>query len=245
MDLRIRCSFGGRKGEARRGLHPPKTYAIFPRYNVLHAILLDVEALDFDQLPRFCELSKLLVLAGETGSTEFTGRSSSPIARNSEREERQLYISAVRGAVANGVPEQRPLHYRRTLDVAEVEELWRKLHVTWGITKGYWYPLGAKSHPSLLAFDLETIDEPALQRRIKEFFNEYKVRRIWELREFGRENYCVDAGFQDLFYRVHGEGYWTSEKNDWIIYCSHEGTITLGGSITEVAPPNPLAADWG
>jgi hypothetical protein len=232
-------------GKDRRGAdYTAEAYAIFPRYNVLHAILLDVEMLDFDQLPHFDELSERLVLAGKTGTTEFTGNLPNPIARNSEREERQFFVGAVRDAVANGVPEQRPLHYRRTLSAAEVDELWRKLRSTWGITEGYWYPLETTSHPSLLAFDLDGIDEPALQRRIRGFFKDKEIRRIWELREFGRENYCVEAGCEDLAYRRFGEGYWTSDEFDWIVYCSHEGTITLGGSITAIAPPNALASDW-
>lgn len=212
-----------------------EAYAIFPRYNVLNAILLDVETLDSDNLPTFHELQELLGIAGATASTGFSYTESNAIARRSEREERQLFADALRNAVQNGIPEQRPLFYRRTLKVAEADELRTRLRNVWGITGSYWYPIDAKTHPSLVALELENIDETALQNRIKGFFKDNAIQRIWELREFDRENYRIEAGVNDLFYGTGGEGYWTSDEDDWIVYCSHEGTMTLGGSITSIA----------
>lgn len=225
--------------EMRSADYNRESYWIVPRSNVLAAILLDVEALDFDQLPRFDELGDLLVAAGQTARTDFTDGSAP--ARN----ERLLFVDAVRGAVAKGPPEQKALPYRRTLSAAEVDALWRKLHETWGFTRDYSYPLKPKAHPSLLAYDLSKIDYVALDRRIEAFFKDNEVRRVLELREFGRENYCLDAIEADLSYNgAGGEGYWTSEKGDWVVYCSHESTITLGGSITAIAPPDPPWDGW-
>ena len=233
------------EGRDRRGAdYTPEAYATFPRYNVLHAILLDVESLDFDQLPCSQELSELLIVAGQTATTVFAGNLPNATAQNAEQEERNLFVDAIRSAVADGPPEQQPLHYRRTLSAQEVDELRGKLAATWGITKSYWYPLDTKSHPSLVAFELAKIDEPALQLEIKHFLRKNGVQRILELREFGPENYCVQAGVEDLFYGTGGEGFWVSDTNDWIVYCSHEGTITLGGTITTIAPGGPLGPDW-
>jgi hypothetical protein len=210
-------------------------YTVGRRSSMLHAILLYVEMLDFDRLPRVDQLGDLLVVAGQTARTDVTG-SSIP-----EREERQLFADVVRGSVAKGPPEQQPLPYRRTLSSTEVDELCRKLHATWGFKRGYSYPLEPKSHPSLRAYDLDEVD---LSPQIKEFLSVNGVRRILELREFGLENYCLDAGSVEDFAYTGAEGYWTSEKGDWVVYCSHESTITLGGTITAIAPPERSWDGW-
>jgi len=229
-----RRSFGGD--------YTPGAYDTFPRYNMLDAIRCDVEALDFDRLPPLAELSECLSLAGQTASSELTG-SQNAIARDAEQEERDLFERAVRGAVMSPPMDQQPLHYQRTLQGEELEKVWRVVRATWGMQGGYWFPLAAKSHASLVAFDLDKIDQAALQHRIQLFFAERGIDRVYELREFGRENYCVQAGAADLSYGTGGEGYWTSEDGDWIVYCSHEGTITLGGSIVAVASETPLASE--
>jgi hypothetical protein len=212
-------------------------YTVGPRSSMLHVILLYVEMLDFDRLPRVDQLADLLV-AGQTARTDVTG-SSIP-----EREERQLFVDVVRGSVAKGLPEQQPLPYRRTLSATEVDELCRKLHATWGFKRGYSYPLEPKSHPSLRAYDLGEVDDSALQSQMKEFLRVNGVRRILELREFGLENYFLDAESVEDFAYTGAEGYWTSEQGDWVVYCSHEATITLGGSITAIAPPERSWDGW-
>lgn len=224
-------------GRHRRGYdYTPKAYNLFPRYNVLDEILLDVEMLDFDQLPNFDDLIESLASASQTGAKQNAHEGFNPTARAAEGEERAFFLDAIRSAATNGALQQERLPYRRTLTADEVDELWRRLRDHWGVTEGYWFPLTSKTHPSLVAFELDRIDETALQLRFKKFFKDHRIRRIFELREFGRANYCVEAGFSNLYYGPGGEGFWTSDERDWIVYCSHETTITLGGTITAVAP---------
>jgi hypothetical protein len=212
-------------------------YTAGDRSNMLRAILLDVELYDFDRLPHLDQLGTLLVIAGETARATLDG-STAP-----ERDEQRLFAHAVRSAALNGLPEQQPLPYRRTLSVTEVGELRRKLHARWGFAPGYSDRPQAKSHPSLRAFDPSTINEAALQLRIREFLNENGIRRILELREVGRENYCHDAAAVEEFSYAGAEGfdegYWTSEKGDWVVYCE-EAMIILGGSIAAIAPPETV-----
>lgn len=44
----------------------------FPRYNILSAILADIERLDPDSLPEFSVLTELLILSGHTAQSLFT-----------------------------------------------------------------------------------------------------------------------------------------------------------------------------
>lgn len=56
---------------------------------------------------------------------------------------------------------------------------------------------------------------------------ERNVTRVWELREYGPE-YELDAAVFEPAYNG-AEGFWTSPTHDWIIYASHEASITVGG----------------
>lgn len=53
------------------------------------------------------------------------------------------------------------------------------------------------------------------------------VTRIWELRDYGVE-YCQDVLLFNPTYNGY-EGYWTSDDLDWIVYASHEDSVTVGG----------------
>lgn len=225
-------------GDIRGFGYSPEAFAILPRYNVLRAIQREVEMLDFDDLPGFDELHELLIIAGKSAANDLTGNDrQNAISFDAEQEERELFVDAIRAAVADGTFEQTPLYYRRTLKKSEVDELWRRLCATWGMTGHFWYPIDSKCHPSLVALELGKIDKAVLQRRIKKFFKANDIRRIWQLREYGNENCCIDAHVDDLFYGPGGEGYWSSEASDWIVYC-YEGTITLGGTIATIVTPD-------
>lgn len=115
----------------------------------------------------------------------------------------------------------------------------------WGVPAGsYWYPLCDKTHASLVALELAQIDETDLQRRMRNFFRDQNIQRLLEIREFD-ECYMVEAGQDDLIYGDGGEGFWFTRENDWIVYCSHEGTITFGGSIVAILPQEfePMSDD--
>jgi hypothetical protein len=50
---------------------------------------------------------------------------------------------------------------------------------------------------------------------------------VWELREYGPE-YEQDVSLFDPQYNG-AEGYWSSGELDWIVYASHESSVTVGG----------------
>ncbi len=210
-----------------------EAYDIFPRYTVLDAILVNVETLDPDKLPDLRELIKLLTKFGQGANSDLTGHHDNSIAVASEQNERDRFAEVIRKAAAEDFPIQEPLFYRRVLSAIEVAELWKKISEKWGAAGDYWYPLGDRTHPSLLALELDLIDEAKLQSSLRKFMVDFGETRIFELREHGPENYLLDAGVDD-FFCSDAEGYWIPQSNEWIIYCSHEGTITLGGSIADV-----------
>ena len=54
---------------------------------------------------------------------------------------------------------------------------------------------------------------------------------MWELREYGAEYECDVALFEPIYNGA--EGYWSSPSLDWIVYASHESSITIGGWLAE------------
>jgi hypothetical protein len=54
------------------------------------------------------------------------------------------------------------------------------------------------------------------------------IERVWELREYGPE-YEIDLWLLEPSY-TGAEGFWTPDDMDWLIYASHESTITVTGS---------------
>ena len=68
--------------------------------------------------------------------------------------------------------------------------------------------------------------------RCRELFSENGKWNLenphWELREGHELGYEMDTELLDLCYDGT-EGYWTSESMDWLIYASHESSLTVAG----------------
>jgi hypothetical protein len=223
------------------GDYTDEALAIFPRYNVLQAVLDAVEALDADALPGFEELRSLLIGAAETASSDFTTPMANPIHQRAMAEERQTLSGIFRDVSVTELADVEPLPYRRTLRADEVQSSRSAIARAWGAPDGYWYPLGPKTRDSLVALELFGI-EAALQGRIARFFADHGIERVIELREYGA-CYELEAGAEEVAYNG-AEGFWTAPGSEWIIYCSHEGTITLGGTIAAEIGPEYRAAHY-
>lgn len=200
-------------------------YATFPRYNLDQAVLEAVEAFDFDRLPDVETLRACLIEAASTAG-EFSGNN--PIEAQAVSEERDSLVKAIRDVDVSDLSDDR-LPYQRVLGEAEKARVAERLAKTWGAPNAYWYPLGDKTHPSLIAFDLLEVEEAVLQARIMEFLSGRGVNRVLELREYG-PSYELEPCAESFAYNG-AEGFWTTASNDWVVYCSHESSMTVGGAL--------------
>jgi hypothetical protein len=214
-----------------RLVYSDEAYRIFPRYNVDTAVLHAIEMLEPDDLPAFDTLKLQLADAAQTAGTPFTARIDNAIHNAAMTEERDWLSQRFSGLTPDDVADQKSLSYRRVLKSSEVDGLQTRLKDQWGREVGYWYPLAAKTHPSLIFYNLSDVDEPALQELTKEFLRKEGVGRIFELREFNT-GYELDWGGEEFFYNGE-EGFWFGHRGNWIVYCSHENTITFGGKLAE------------
>jgi hypothetical protein len=207
--------------------YTPAALATFPRYNVLNAIRVEVERIDSAKLDDVESTRVLLVLAGETAEDDFTRQPISEIDAGAMTEEREAFCRFIGGARVSDLNEIECLPYRRVLSVAESQWIWSRLRGRWQIPEGYWYPLVECKLSDIVAFKSRAFDEAVATARLRGILASRSIERVWELREYGPE-YEEDVARFEPHYNG-AEGYWSSGDLDWIMYASHESSVTVGG----------------
>jgi hypothetical protein len=217
-----------RRGRDReRDDYTPEALATFPRYNVLNAIRVELERINPTELVDL-EAARVRVLrAGEMANDDFTRKPIGEIDRRALAEERAAFCGYVCGLSPADLGAIEPLPFRRVLAADESDAVWAGLRDRWQIPAGYWYPLAGCAPPRVVAFDANAFSEGAPQGRLRGILERGGVERVWELREHGPE-YEQDVSLFDPHYNG-AEGYWSSGDLDWIVYASHESSVTVGG----------------
>jgi len=124
------------------------------------------------------------------------------------------------------------LPYTRVLPPEEAQKIWGSVELVWGLRRReYWYPIAGTGRPDIEAFQAPPLLRTLTPERLASFMAERDVTRVWELREYGSV-YELDASTLEPKYNGE-EGFWTSVTLDWIIYASHESSITVGGWLLE------------
>jgi hypothetical protein len=218
-----------KRGDRQRdGYHyTPEALATFPRYNVLNAIRVELERIDPSKLGDAEATRGLLVLVGETAHDDFTQK---PIGEIDERaivEERGDFCRYLGGLKLGDLSAIEKLPYRRVLTNEESNATWSRLRTRWEIPPGYWFPLADCKVPDVVAFKTNAFDEAVPYQRLRDVMASRGIERLWELREYGPE-YEEDPALFEPSYNG-AEGYWSSGDLDWIIYASHESSVTVGG----------------
>lgn len=223
-------SEGGRDRVGKE--YSDEAYDTYPRYNVLKAILTEIERIDSDALPKYPDLVELLVFAVQAADSVFTVDPHSPIAAAAMADERQQFVDMIRLLSPDSLPDTPPLPYKRVLSVHEVTVLRERLKARWAAGDGYFYPLAECADPTLRAFNTEAFDREFPPDRLQSILRSWGIHRIFELREYGDENYCLAVDAWEPFYNG-AEGFWFSDTLDWILYASHEDSMTTGGTLTD------------
>jgi len=221
----------GRDRERDGYNYTPEALATFPRYNVLNAIRVELERIDPAEFGDFGAAKERVLRAGETANDDFTRKPIGANDRASAAEERAAFCDFVRGLSPAHVGAVEPLPFRRVLATDESDAVWARLRESWKIPAGYWYPLTDCAVPGLVAFDAYSFNEGAPPDQLQGILSRHSVERVWELREYGPE-YELEVSLFDPQYNG-AEGYWSSGALDWIVYASHESSITVGGWLLE------------
>jgi hypothetical protein len=217
-------------------------------FAALQAIQCAVEKLDFDLLPDFDALAVSLDNAADARPRHAAGG----VEGDDVVRERDLFRKVIQQAVKSGIPAQTRMPYRRVLSDIEITNLRLRLKEKWRVEpNGYWYPLSDAISPHTADFPLiavsgpgacwatvdKVIDGELLKRKIRAFLKDRSLDRLYELRE-DDESFFLEKTLATFDYNGF-EGYWFSATDDWLAYASHEGTLTLAGSIAGVVGGMP------
>jgi hypothetical protein len=210
-----------------------EAYGIFPRYRFDKATMIEVERLVPHSSKSLEELRSQLIAASDIAESRLHAELNNEIAREALREELGDYKTYIRILSEQDLLSIAPLPFRPVLTTAESKGLWNQLRMTWDIGKGYWFPLKqGPAPPNILAFHVEYIEAIGGPALLRDALNRRGISRVFEVHEFGphEPDYAIELSILDPAYRWGGEQYCTAAGVDWVVYASHESSITIGGN---------------
>lgn len=226
-------------------LHDPISYrqTLFDSYarsDVLRMICTEIEQIDPNKLSDI-ENTRALILhigrtaqelpqrqnMGQTSTCQVFQPAFGVNTGDAIANEREAFCTYIQELSDSRLKAVQPLPYQRVLSPVESSTMWQKLRNRWQINDCYWHPLIKCELSDIIAFNVDAFEEFCSPVNLVEMLSSRGVTRIWELRERGVE-YHQDVSLFDPAYNGN-EGYWTSDCLDWIVYASHEASVTVGG----------------
>ena len=207
-----------------------EAYRTFPRYRIDKAIQVEVERRVVDSDTVFDELRAHLLRACDLAEAQLEKELKETVARKALHEEAEDYRAYIRVLKPNDLTEIEPLPFRRVIGETESKRLWNQLKEVWGIDRNYWFPLKEGPVPqNILAFHTDYFEAMNGVALLREALQNRPIARVFQLHEFGDPEYEIELGILDPGYRDGGETYSTSGHSDWVVYASHESSITVCG----------------
>lgn len=123
----------------------------------------------------------------------------------------------------------------------EATKLAKKLETIWDIKNHYWYPLYDCQRHDVIAFHdhyVKGIDSKMAQ--IQQFLIQQQRNQIYRMQEDRTISLLETVSLSFDKTLRNNEHFWFDLQFDWIIYHSHEGSITFGGNELITA----LKAEW-
>lgn len=121
-----------------------------------------------------------------------------------------------------------PAYYERVILAEEAERIIERFEAEWDYTPNtYWYPLSKCGKGEMLFLMQELVES-----------REGELLKLLELPQqrmycYGERNYSIRyvTETDDLLFYSGLEGAYTDKDFTWLIYCSHEQTVTFAGVI--------------
>lgn len=240
------------EAEAARERHLPSTALLQAletsrrlggRWDVIQGILRRIEGVTSGTFVSVDTLRAYLTESGRTASLEEDTRRlkeaagqrvvKEELSEEAERagnDERARFCAYIENMQPEVLRDVRPLPHHRLLGEREAARLWRRLQRKWQIpSQGYWWPLGSQEvpPPHVLAFNDWEFHKHVPLSLLRGWLGEARAKSILLFdNDNPGEDYEMDL---ELFASGGGERYWTSPKMDWVIYYSHENSVTIGG----------------
>jgi hypothetical protein len=209
-----------------KSTYSEEAYDIFPRYQTLAAIQNEVERFlpaDFNSL---AEARLMLALAGETAQSLFTQQTDAT-AIAADADERRQFASFICSVDESRLSQQQRLPYRRVPGTGEHKKLHNAVTEKWG----QWYGGCCDdrfANSQVVTLHDAAMDHPDSYPRLRASLREHGVAHVLELREYG-DGYEIPVESADFTYNG-AEGFWMSDNLDWLVYASHESSITFAST---------------
>lgn len=216
--------------QERTGSDFPYTYSdndydLFPRYNVLFAILDRVEFLVEQPYPDFQACKNELKDIGHTANTVFTTGEQNNIASRAMLEERFKFVRFVESTSIDSLKLIVRLPYRRRLKEEESNNVRKNLLDKWGYDGELWEPLQNKSPEQTLFIMKGNLTDSDCER-ISHTIKEKASSRLFEITEDNKDA-VIDISEFDLDCY---ETIYCDNSFQWVVYGSHESTVAFGGA---------------
>lgn len=120
--------------------------------------------------------------------------------------------------------------YRHVISSTTRRGVLKSLEEHWDVNlPGCWHPLlGGQMPPDVIAFQDAWFYEEVGAEQLQSILLGRGITRVWEITEIGLEpEYELDTRLCDFTYPP--EKYWSSRELDWLVYVSHESSITFAG----------------
>ena len=199
-------------------------YNLFPRYNALSAILDKVEMLVGESYSDILLCRQALVQVGLSAESPFTIDEKNTIAKAAIQDERDKFVDFVQEVTLGELGLVEPLPHRRRLKIEEKKAVRQKLLELWNYNGDYWDPLDEKCPVESLFLSKDRITKQDYHAII-EFICGNTALHLLEVTEDGKDAEIAAIEFHPNCY----ETIYCDRDYRWVIYGSHEGTITFAG----------------
>lgn len=116
---------------------------------------------------------------------------------------------------------------RRILTEAEATALFSEVKTSWAWSGCYFHPLHSTSRKEVLAFDEEPLEGFFPEEAFRLFLAENGISTVLWHRELDPSEEILVSDLPQLY--GLSESFIVDQALEWIIYWSHEGTVTFGG----------------
>lgn len=184
-----------------------------------------------------------VLAAGDVPTAEQTATPGMAAALARERQRFRRFVEHLR---VDELPAVEPLGFRRPLSPARSRRVRAQLAARWGVAprEHYWHPLIEETlPPDILALQSEYCYLEVSPTALQDTLYRHGVTKVWVVKEFGptaqEPDEELDTDRFDLAEATGGgvESYAASKEDDWLIYVSHEHSITFAGAWLVAAVP--------
>jgi hypothetical protein len=199
-------------------------YNLFPRYKVLSAILSSVETLTGQDFQNIESCQNDLKIMAFTAKSTFTTGQQNDIEKHAIEDECRKFAEYIGNLSSNDLINVEPLPYKRRMKEDESLQIRSRLLEKWNYDGDYWDPLVDNSPRKVVFLRKKSITDNDFTQII-EFIRRISQPHLYQVTEEGND---AEIEFS-LFHPDSYETIYFDKTFEWVVYGSHESTITFSG----------------